>query len=103
MSFTLSYFNVPPEPRLRQRGGAGKPVRPATLGEVARVLDARLTARDERTFVRGAAADSRVVREGDLFFALRGRTDGAEFAPEAYLRGAVAAVASRPSRCRPSS
>jgi UDP-N-acetylmuramoyl-tripeptide--D-alanyl-D-alanine ligase len=71
-------------------------VRPATLAEVARVLDARLTAGDERTFVRGAAADSRVVREGDLFFTLRGRTDGAEFAPEAYLRGAVAAVASRP-------
>jgi UDP-N-acetylmuramoyl-tripeptide--D-alanyl-D-alanine ligase len=71
-------------------------VRPATLAEVARVLDARLTAGDERTFVRGAASDSRVVREGDLFFALRGRTDGAEFAPEAYLRGAVAAVASRP-------
>jgi UDP-N-acetylmuramoyl-tripeptide--D-alanyl-D-alanine ligase len=71
-------------------------VRPATLAEVARVLDARLTAGDERTFVRGAAADSRVVREADLFFALRGRTDGAEFAPEAYLRGAVAAVASRP-------
>jgi UDP-N-acetylmuramoyl-tripeptide--D-alanyl-D-alanine ligase len=71
-------------------------VRPATLAEVAHVLDARLTAGDERTFVRGAAADSRVVREGDLFFALRGRADGAEFAPEAYLRGAVAAVASRP-------
>jgi UDP-N-acetylmuramoyl-tripeptide--D-alanyl-D-alanine ligase len=46
--------------------------------------------------VRGAAADSRLVREGDLFFALRGRTDGADFAPEAYLRGAVAAVATRP-------
>ena len=71
-------------------------MRPATLAEVARVLDARLTAGDERAFVRGAAADSRVVREGDLFFALRGRADGAEFAPEAYLRGAVAAVASRP-------
>jgi UDP-N-acetylmuramoyl-tripeptide--D-alanyl-D-alanine ligase len=37
-----------------------------------------------------------VVREGDLFFALRGRKDGADFAPEAYLRGAVAAVAGRP-------
>jgi UDP-N-acetylmuramoyl-tripeptide--D-alanyl-D-alanine ligase len=71
-------------------------VRPATLAEVARVLDARLTAGDGRAFVRGAAADSRVVREGDLFFALRGRTDGADFAPEAYLRGAVAAVSTRP-------
>jgi UDP-N-acetylmuramoyl-tripeptide--D-alanyl-D-alanine ligase len=71
-------------------------VRPATLAEVARVLEAELTAGDGGTFVRGAAADSRVVREGDLFFALRGRTDGADFAPEAYLRGAVAAVAARP-------
>jgi len=71
-------------------------VRPATLAEVARVLEARLTAGDGGAFVRGAAADSRVVREGDLFFALRGRTDGADFASEAYLRGAVAAVATRP-------
>jgi UDP-N-acetylmuramoyl-tripeptide--D-alanyl-D-alanine ligase len=35
------------------------------------------------------------VREGDLFFALRGRTDGADFAPEAHRRGAVATVATR--------
>jgi UDP-N-acetylmuramoyl-tripeptide--D-alanyl-D-alanine ligase len=46
--------------------------------------------------VGGAAIDSRKVREGDLFFALRGRTDGADFAPEAHLRGAVATVATRP-------
>jgi UDP-N-acetylmuramoyl-tripeptide--D-alanyl-D-alanine ligase len=71
-------------------------VRPATLEEVARVVDAELTAGDKETLVHGAAADSRVVREGDLFFALRGRTDGTDFAPEAYLRGAVAAVATRP-------
>jgi UDP-N-acetylmuramoyl-tripeptide--D-alanyl-D-alanine ligase len=66
------------------------------LAEVAQVLDAELTAGDASSLVHGAAADSRVVREGDLFFALRGRTDGADFAPEAYLRGAVAAVATRP-------
>ena len=46
-------------------------------------------------FVTGAATDSRKVREGDLFFALRGRIDGADFAPEAHLRGAVATVATR--------
>jgi UDP-N-acetylmuramoyl-tripeptide--D-alanyl-D-alanine ligase len=45
--------------------------------------------------VTGAAIDSRKVREGDVFFALRGRTDGADFAPEAHLRGAVATVAAR--------
>jgi UDP-N-acetylmuramoyl-tripeptide--D-alanyl-D-alanine ligase len=71
-------------------------VKPTTLVEVARVLDAELTTGDGDVLVRGAAADSRVVREGDLFFALRGRADGADFAPEAYLRGAVAAVASHP-------
>ena len=71
-------------------------MRPATLLEVAQTLDAELTAGDGAALVRGAAADSRAVREGDLFFALRGRTDGADFAPEAYLRGAVAAVATRP-------
>ena len=70
-------------------------MRPATLGEVAQALGAELTAGYAGAFVRGAAADSRVVREGDLFFALRGRTEGAAFAPEAYLRGAVAAVATR--------
>jgi UDP-N-acetylmuramoyl-tripeptide--D-alanyl-D-alanine ligase len=51
---------------------------------------------DADTLVTGASVDSRKVRGGELFFALRGRTDGADFAPEAYLRGAVAAVASRP-------
>jgi UDP-N-acetylmuramoyl-tripeptide--D-alanyl-D-alanine ligase len=71
-------------------------MRPATLGEIARVLDAELSAGDASALVSGAAADSRVAKEGDLFFALRGRTDGADFAPEAYLRGAVAAVATRP-------
>src|SRR3712207_8658955 len=38
------------------------------------------------------------VRKGDLFFALRGRKDGVDFAPEAYLRGAVAAVGHPPPR-----
>ena len=65
------------------------------MAEVARVLDAELTAGGGASLVHGAAADSRLVREGDLFFALRGRTDGADFDPEAYLRGAVAAVARR--------
>jgi UDP-N-acetylmuramoyl-tripeptide--D-alanyl-D-alanine ligase len=71
-------------------------VRPATLGEVACVLDADLTSGEEGTLVRGAAVDSRVVREGDIFFALSGKRDGVAFAPEAYLRGAVAVVATRP-------
>jgi UDP-N-acetylmuramoyl-tripeptide--D-alanyl-D-alanine ligase len=71
-------------------------VRPATLTEAARAMGADLPTTHANTFVGGAAIDSRKVREGDLFFALRGRTDGADFAPEAHLRGAVATVATRP-------
>jgi UDP-N-acetylmuramoyl-tripeptide--D-alanyl-D-alanine ligase len=70
-------------------------VRPATLQEVARVLAAGVPAGSEYKEVRGATSDSREVRNGDLFFALCGRTDGAGFAPEAHLRGAVATVADR--------
>ncbi|HWS80810.1 MAG TPA: UDP-N-acetylmuramoyl-tripeptide--D-alanyl-D-alanine ligase [Rubrobacter sp.] len=70
-------------------------MRPATLSEAARAMDAELRTTHVNTLVGGAATDSRKVREGDLFFALRGRTDGADFAPEAHLRGAVATVATR--------
>ena len=71
-------------------------MRPATLTEVARAMGADLPTTHANTLVGGAAIDSRKVREGDLFFAMRGRTEGADFAPEAHLRGAVATVATRP-------
>ena len=71
-------------------------MRPATLIEVARAMGADLPTAHANTLVGGAEIDSRKVREGDLFFAMRGRTDGANFAPEAHLRGAVATVATRP-------
>jgi UDP-N-acetylmuramoyl-tripeptide--D-alanyl-D-alanine ligase len=58
-------------------------------------MDAELHTAHGNDLIGGAATDSRKVREGDLFFALRGRTDGADFAPEAHLRGAVATVATR--------
>jgi UDP-N-acetylmuramoyl-tripeptide--D-alanyl-D-alanine ligase len=70
-------------------------VRPATLSETAWAMGAELQTTHLNALVGGAATDSRKVREGDLFFALRGRTDGADFAPEAHLRGAVATVATR--------
>jgi UDP-N-acetylmuramoyl-tripeptide--D-alanyl-D-alanine ligase len=70
-------------------------VRPATLLETAQAMGARLQTPHVNAIVGGAAIDSRKVREGDLFFALHGRTDGADFAPEAHLRGAVATVAPR--------
>jgi UDP-N-acetylmuramoyl-L-alanyl-D-glutamate--2,6-diaminopimelate ligase len=48
--------------------------------------------------VARAAADSRRVRPGDVFFALRGaKSDGLAHVPEAVRRGAVAVVSDRPS------
>ena len=48
--------------------------------------------------------DSRAVRPGAVFFALRGvRADGHAFAAEAARRGAVAVVAERPVECSPAS
>ena len=71
-------------------------MKPMALNEVARVVGGKLVGGDASATVHGAAGDSRVVRPSQLFFALRGRTDGADFAPEAHLRGAVATIADRP-------
>ena len=47
--------------------------------------------------VRGVAYDSRQVKPGDVFIALRGlKAAGADFAADAIRRGAVAVVADRP-------
>ena len=71
-------------------------MRAASLAEVTKAIDAKLVGGNVGTLVRGGTTDSRTTRVGDLFFALHGQTDGASFAPEAYLRGAVAIVATRP-------
>src|SRR4028119_592997 len=49
----------------------------------------------EKIEVRGVTTDSRPVREGDLFFALRGTSAGADYAQDAPRVGAVAAAARR--------
>ena len=71
-------------------------MRPVSLETVARTLDGSLSGCDASATATGASVDSRDVRGGELFFALKGRVDGANFAPAAHLRGAVAAVATRP-------
>lgn len=71
-------------------------MRPLRLREVADAIGAEVAGGDANELVRGAAVDSRTVRCGELFFALRGRANGADFAPEACRRGAVAAVSDRP-------
>lgn len=109
MGFTLSHFNVPrtararsttlrprPNPRPGREEGGQDTLKPVSLETVARVVGGSLAGGDAAALATGASVDSRSVRGGELFFALKGRVDGTDFAPEAHLRGAVAAVATRP-------
>jgi len=59
--------------------------------------DAMIDPRAEDAAVTGLAMDSRVVRPGDLFFALAGsKTDGARFIDSAVTSGAVAIAGDHP-------
>ncbi len=65
-----------------------------SLGQVACVLGADPPRTD--ALISGWSVDSRTLEPGDLFFALRGpRHDGHDYLPEAFARGAVAAVVER--------
>lgn len=71
-------------------------MKPASLKKIAEVVGASLEAGEPDALAGGASIDSRTIREGDLFFAMKGQTDGADFARDAHMKGAVAAVAERP-------
>ncbi|MEX2587280.1 MAG: UDP-N-acetylmuramoyl-tripeptide--D-alanyl-D-alanine ligase [Actinomycetota bacterium] len=67
-----------------------------TVEELARVVGGVAEGVNPRAKVHGAAADSRRVRPGDVFFALPGvRADGHDFVAEALAAGATAAVVRR--------
>ena len=69
---------------------------PMSLADVAAAIGATCSAATAGVAVRRVTTDSRDVREGDLFFALRGvRFDGHQFAAEALAKGAVACVCDR--------
>src|SRR6185369_10248929 len=84
-----------------QPSRAGPPVSetdpPAfTADDLRRLTGGRLL-RTSRRPIRGAAVDSRLVRDGQLFVALAGeRTDGHRYLAEAAVGGASALVVSRP-------
>jgi UDP-N-acetylmuramoyl-tripeptide--D-alanyl-D-alanine ligase len=64
-----------------------------TLSEVARITSSVLMYGDGSKRAKGAVVDSRLVRPGDLFFALQGEwLDGHDFAGDALRRGAAAVV-----------
>ncbi len=68
---------------------------PVTLGDVAQVVDGRLVAGAAPTPIDGFSIDTRSLRPGDLFVAIRGdRFDGHAFVADALERGACGAVVS---------
>lgn len=63
------------------------------LSRVAEFLSAGLTAGDPAALTTGYSIDSRTIRPGELFFAVKGdRFDGHDFVARAFEKGAVAAV-----------
>ena len=68
---------------------------PVTLGDIAEVVGGRLVSGATRTPVDGFSIDSRSLRRGDLFIAIRGdRFDGHAFVADALGRGACGAMVS---------
>lgn len=64
-----------------------------TIEQAARIMGGTALNPDPSAVVTGASIDSRKVRTGDLFFALKGeRADGHTFVPDALMQGAAAAV-----------
>lgn len=64
-----------------------------TLEKIARWSGGRLAAGDPATAVESVCTDSRALKAGDLFIALRGENfDAHEFVTEAAKRGALAAI-----------
>jgi UDP-N-acetylmuramyl-tripeptide synthetase len=65
----------------------------ATLGDVARAVDGRLTGGDASAPVSDVTHDSRQARAGTLFVAIRGaKTDGNRFAADVLRQGALGVV-----------
>jgi UDP-N-acetylmuramoyl-tripeptide--D-alanyl-D-alanine ligase len=68
-----------------------------SLVEAARVMGGPFEGLDRAVRMTGAVVDSRLIRPGDAFFALKGDfLDGHDFAAEALRKGASAVVVGRP-------
>jgi len=72
-------------------------VRPYSAGEIARITGGRIILGGPRSLAKGVSIDSRKVREGDLFCAIKGdRADGHDFIGDVVKRGASCALVERP-------
>jgi UDP-N-acetylmuramoyl-tripeptide--D-alanyl-D-alanine ligase len=71
------------------------------LGEAAIVVQGRLSASAMQRLCKRVTTDSRTVREGDLFVALKGeRFDGHDFVEDILNRGAAGALVGKDSAAR---
>jgi len=67
------------------------------LAKIIKAHERRATS-NERRFFTGVSTDSRTIQPGDCFFAICGENfDGADFAADAFAKGAVCAVVSKDS------
>lgn len=70
---------------------------PWTIDAICRAVGGRLLGGRGEVAATGASTDTRTIRAGELFFALRGKQfDGHDFVPAAAAGGATGAVVSRP-------
>ena len=65
------------------------------LEELARRVKGRVLQGSPSLIFRGFTIDSRLTREGELFFAVVGNRDGHDFIPQAAANGVLGAVVSR--------
>src|SRR5258708_7008796 len=69
------------------------------LSQVALAVSGRPSRPLEDEKVSGVSTDTRSIRAGDLFFALRGANyDAHDYLAQAFEKGAVAAIVDRPHR-----
>lgn len=72
-------------------------MRATPLSQIARAVDGLIVSGDAETNCIGVATDSRSVKTGELFFALKGANfDGHDYIEAAAAQGASGAVVSRP-------
>lgn len=65
-----------------------------TLGEIAKVIEGKLKG-NNNALASGVTTDSRDVKAGDIFFAIKGeKFNGEDFVGDAISKGAIAAVVS---------
>ena len=73
-----------------------------SLDEIVKAFCGQIISGDRDTKIRGISTDSRTIKPGDLFFALKGgRCDGHQFVLHAMNTGAVGAVISTEFKLEP--